>query len=115
MLKLLECTPFLTYVFPIKDLRKIAILLASNSKCNRSNDATEDKMSMRFSKRFRHNTTHWFNSHIGMTYYFNISQRTIKANNIRRMKLLYTNMNNIVRDKYICTSTVIPAHNDLIP
>ena len=72
-------------------------------------------MSMGFSERFRHNTIHWFNSHTGMKYYFDMSWRTVKANNIRGMKLLYTNMNNIRRDKVICTSTTIPAHNDLIP
>ena len=105
----LTCTPFLTYAFPIKDLRKIAILLASRSK-----DATEDKILMRLSKRFKHSTTHLFNSHIGMKYYFNMSWRIVKVNNIRGMKLLYTNINNIGRDKGVCTSIVIPALIDII-
>ena len=70
---------------------------------------------MGFSGRFKHNSIHWFNSHIGMKYYFDMSWRIVKANNIRGMKLLYTNMNNIRRDKGTCTSTTILAHNDLIP
>ena len=103
------------YAFPIKDLRKIAILLVSCSKCNHSKDVADNKMSMCFFKRFRHSTTHWFNSHTGMKCYFHMSWRIVKVDSIRGMKLLYTNMNNIVRDKGICTSTVVPARNDPIP
>ena len=61
------------YAFPIKGLRKIAILLASRSNCNCSKDAIEDNMSMHFSGRLKHNTTHWFNSHTRMKYYFDMS------------------------------------------
>lgn len=66
--RLFMSTPFLAYAFPIKDLRKIAILLANHSKCIGSIDSIEDKMSMHFSERLRHNTTHWLNSHSGMKY-----------------------------------------------
>ena len=70
ILRLFTSTQFLTYAFPIKDLKKIATIFASRSNNIQSINAAEDKMSMCFSWKFRHNTTNWFALHTGMKSYF---------------------------------------------